>query len=79
PDESYARSAPDDRPWSTNYKGLGTKFPHPISGGAQTPSKGYYDAMLWTPYGDLLTLDFVKAAIEGENLGSNPAGVPDLL
>lgn len=79
PEEAYARSAPDDRPWSTNYKGLGTKFPHPISGGATEPGRGYYDAMLWTPYGDLLTLDFVKALIEGENLGQNPAGVPDLL
>jgi len=35
--------------------------------------------MMWTPWGDLLTLDFVKAAIEGESLGNNPAGVPDLL
>jgi predicted AlkP superfamily pyrophosphatase or phosphodiesterase len=79
PEEAYARSAPDDRPWSTNYKGLGTKFPHPVSGGAKEPNKSYYDAMLWTPLGDQLTLDFVKAAIEGEDLGNNPAGVPDLL
>lgn len=79
PDAAYARSAPDDRPWSTNYKGLGTKFPHPISGGADKPGKSYYDAMLWTPYGDLLTLDFVKVAVAGENLGKNPAGVPDIL
>lgn len=79
PAEAYARSVPDDRPWSTNYKGLGTKFPHPISGGADKPNRSYYDAMLWTPYGDLLTLDFVKAAVEGENLGNNPAGVPDIL
>lgn len=79
PEEAYARSAPDDRPWSKNYKGLGTKFPHPISGGAKEPGKGYYDAMMWTPYGDNLMLDFVKAAIKGEQLGKNPAGVPDLL
>ena len=79
PEDAYARSVPDDRPWSTNYKGLGTKFPHPIGGGANEPNKNYYDAMLWTPFGDLLTLDFVKAVIEGENLGNNPAGVPDLL
>ena len=79
PDEAYDRSAPDDRPWSKNYKGLGTKFPHPISGGSDKPSSGYYDAMIWTPYGDNLTLDFVKAAIGGEQLGKNPAGVPDLL
>ena len=79
PEEAYARSAPDDRPWTTNYKGLGTRFPHAISGGADQPNKSYYDAMLWTPYGDDLTLDFVKAAVEGENLGQNPAGVPDIL
>lgn len=79
PEEAYARSAPDDRPWSTNYKGLGTKFPHAISGGATEPNKSYYDAMLWSPYGDNLMLDFVKAAVKGENLGKNPAGVPDLL
>ena len=33
----------------------------------------------WSAFGDLLTFDFIKAAIEGENLGSNPAGVPDIL
>src|SRR5690606_17594323 len=68
PEEAYARSVPDDRPWSTNYKGLGTKFPHPISGGATEPSKSYYDATMWSPYGDNLMLDFVKAAVKGENL-----------
>jgi predicted AlkP superfamily pyrophosphatase or phosphodiesterase len=35
--------------------------------------------MIWTPFGDLLTLDFAKAAIEGENIGKNPAGVADIL
>jgi arylsulfatase A-like enzyme len=32
-----------------------------------------------TPFGDEATLDFARAAIEGENLGRNPAGVPDIL
>ena len=79
PEEAYARSTSDDRPWTTKYKELGTRFPHPIVGGAKEPGKAYYDAMMWTPFGDLLTFDFVKAAIEGENLGNNPAGVPDIL
>jgi hypothetical protein len=35
--------------------------------------------MMWSAFGDLLTFDFVKAAIEGENLGGNRAGVPDIL
>jgi predicted AlkP superfamily pyrophosphatase or phosphodiesterase len=79
PEEAYARSTFDDRPWTTKAKGLGTRFPHATSGGATKPDKAYYDAMMWTPSGDLLTLDFVKAVIEGESLGSNPAGVPDIL
>ena len=74
PEEAYARSTSDDRPWTTRYKGLGSRFPHATTGGATKPDKAYYDAMMWTPWGDLLTLDFVKAAIEGENLGNNPAG-----
>jgi hypothetical protein len=79
PEEAYARSVPDDRPWSTNYKGLGTRFPIASAGDPKEPNAAYYDTMIWTPFGDLLTLDFVKAAIEGENLGSNPAGAPDIL
>jgi len=78
PQEAYARSTLDDRPWSTKAKDIGTRFPHAISGGAKEPDKSYYDAMMWTPYGDLLTFDFVKAALEGENLGNNPAGAPDI-
>lgn len=79
PEEAYARSTSDDRPWTTRTKGLGSRFPHATAGGAEKPDKAHYDAMMWSPFGDLLTLDFVKAAIEGEGLGSNPAGVPDVL
>jgi predicted AlkP superfamily pyrophosphatase or phosphodiesterase len=79
PQEAYARSTLDDRPWSMKAKDIGTRFPHGISGGAKEPDKSYYDAMMWTPYGDLLTLDFIKAALEGENLGNNLAGAPDIL
>ncbi|USX16722.1 alkaline phosphatase family protein [Oxalobacteraceae bacterium OTU3CAMAD1] len=40
---------------------------------------GYYNNLKTGPFLDQLTLDFAQAAIEGENLGRNPAGVPDLL
>ncbi|MGD9509030.1 MAG: alkaline phosphatase family protein, partial [Geminicoccaceae bacterium] len=79
PEETYARSVPDDRPWSTEYKGLGTKFPHPVNGGADAPGAKYYDAVIWSPFGDEMMLDFAKAAVVGEDLGNNPAGVADLL
>ncbi len=32
-----------------------------------------------SPWGQTITFDMAKAAIEGENLGNNPAGVPDFL
>lgn len=81
PEDAYARSVADDEPWIVNYKGLGVSFPHSINGGsdAAKPGKPYYDATMWSPFGDDLMLDFVKAAVKGEKLGSNPAGVPDLL
>ena len=34
PEEAYARSTSDDRPWTTRYKGLGSRFPHATAGGA---------------------------------------------
>jgi len=79
PEDAYARSVPDERPWSVNYKGLGTRFPLASAGDAQEPNPAYYDRVMWTPFGDRLTLDFTKAAIEGENLGNNPSGAPDIL
>src|SRR5207247_9056362 len=67
------------RPWTTTDQHLGTRFPHLRGCGAKEPSKAYYAAMMRAPFGDLLTFDFVKATIEGENPGNNPAGVPDIL
>src|SRR4051812_18578054 len=52
PQAAYARSTSDDRPWTTRYKGLGSRFPHATAGGATSPDKAYYDAMMWTPFGD---------------------------
>ncbi|WP_426343509.1 alkaline phosphatase family protein [Pseudoduganella sp. R-32] len=39
----------------------------------------YYKRLKASPFLDELTVEFAQAAIEGENLGKNPAGVPDLL
>jgi predicted AlkP superfamily pyrophosphatase or phosphodiesterase len=43
------------------------------------PDADYYNALRGSPFLDELTLEFARAAIVGENLGRNPAGVPDLL
>jgi hypothetical protein len=76
PEPAYARSIADGQPWFPNYRGMGNRIPMALGG---KPDAAYYGAIMGTPYGDELTLEFARAAIEGENLGRNPAGVPDLL
>lgn len=39
----------------------------------------YYKKLRESPFLDELTMEFAQAAIDGEKLGKNPAGVPDLL
>jgi hypothetical protein len=73
-ESAYARSIPDGEPWFLNYRGMGNRFPFVLPAGG-----AYYGALIRTPYGDVATLDFARAAIEGENLGRNTAGVTDIL
>ena len=76
PEPAYSRSIADGQKWFPNYRGMGNRIPMTLGG---KPDAAYYGAIMGTPYGDELTLEFARAAIEGENLGRNPAGVPDLL
>ena len=78
PESAYARSIADGQAWFPNYRGMGNHLPFVLPGADGKPA-AYYGRLLGTPYGDLATLDFARAAIEGENLGRNPAGVADLL
>ena len=78
PETAYARSIADGQAWFPNYRGMGNRFPFVLPG-ADGKSAAYYGSLMGTPYGDLATLDFARAAIEGESLGRNAAGVPDLL
>jgi len=75
PDAAYARSMPEGQPWYRPFVGGAAKFPYPLPKDA----KSYYQQLTRTPFGDEATLEFARAAIEGEALGKNPAGVPDLL
>jgi hypothetical protein len=76
PEPAYSRSIADGQKWFPNYRGMGSKIPMTLAG---KPDAAYYGSVMGTPYGDELTLEFARAAIEGENLGRNPASVPDLL
>jgi predicted AlkP superfamily pyrophosphatase or phosphodiesterase len=76
-DAAYATDAPDElypaTPSSPN------RFPFAFYSDSGAMDAEYYNRLKTSPFLDELTLDFAKAAIEGEQLGSNPAGVPDLL
>ena len=75
PEAAYARSVPEGQPWQRPFVGGARTFPFTLPADPKT----YYAQLMRTPFGDETTLDFARAAIEGENLGRNPAGVPDIL
>ncbi len=71
PEAAYARSVPDSQPW---YGTRGGKLP--MAMGAATdaaPTPAFYGALLRSPFGDALSLDFARAAIAGEGLGRDEA------
>lgn len=77
PDAAYVNDAPDDlypaTPTSPN------RFPFAFYSDSGAIDADYYNRLKTSPFLDELTLDFARAAVEGEQLGNNPAGVPDLL
>lgn len=74
-DSAYADDAPDPAPSATSPNRFAFTF-HSESG---APAADYYARLKTSPAVDELTLDFARAAIEGENLGSNASGATDLL
>ena len=74
PDAAYARSMVEGQPWHRPFVGGSRTFPFVLPKDAS-----YYAQLTRTPFGDEATLEFARAAIEGENLGRNPAGVTDIL
>ncbi len=65
---TYLQSAPDDNPYEGLYSGSSTPtFPVKTSG----MFSRNYDIIRTTPYGNTITADFAKAAIENEQLGKD--------
>ncbi len=76
-DSAYANDASDEL--LVNPKETEKRFPFSYTSKSGKPDAEYYGKLPLSPYLDELTLDFARAAIEGEKLGQNPAGVPDVL
>ncbi|MHC4302140.1 MAG: alkaline phosphatase family protein, partial [Planctomycetota bacterium] len=65
---TYLLSGQDDRPYEVDLKGYGRVFPHPF-GKSDHPL--FYTRLIVSPVGDQLTLDFSKALIQAEKLGTD--------
>lgn len=76
-DSAYARDARDDlvpaKPGARNT------FPFAYYSDSGSLDGDYYSRLKSGPFLDELTLEFARAAVDGEQLGRNPAGVPDIL
>ncbi len=64
-DAAYARSVPDGQPWYN----AGGKLPMVMGEKEDKPNRKFYEALLRSPFTDTLTLEFARAAIDGEGLG----------
>lgn len=76
-DSAYANDASDD--FYPAKPGVRNRFPFSYYSESGNLDADYYNRLKTGPFLDELTLDFARAAVAGENLGKNPAGVPDLL
>lgn len=74
PESAYARSLPDRQTWFAKGGSLPMAMNAPDD---EAPGPVYYGALLRSPFGDALALDFARAAIDGEQLGQDD--VPDIL
>jgi predicted AlkP superfamily pyrophosphatase or phosphodiesterase len=72
-DSAYSQSLPDEQKWYAK----GGKLPKKMGEGQDKPGPLFYGALLPSPFGDQLTLEFARAAIAGEGLGKDDA--PDIL
>jgi arylsulfatase A-like enzyme len=74
-DAAYADDAPFPEPSTKSPN----RFPFMFYSESGVPDADYYSRIKMSPAVDELTLDFAQAAVEGEQLGSNPTGATDIL
>lgn len=65
PINSYTQSTSDEKTYESNFASSGPSFPHMTA----DIQKDKYNVLRSTPYGNTLTMEMAKAAIEGERLG----------
>lgn len=73
PEMAYARSVPDGQPWFAR----GGRLPQVMGEGHDVPGPAFYASLYRSPFLDALSLEFARAALDGEELGRDDA--PDIL
>ncbi|MFZ6767320.1 alkaline phosphatase family protein [Undibacterium sp. Di26W] len=76
-DAAYANDANDNL--LSDADAEDKRFPFTYTSKSGKPDADYYGKLNTSPFLDEMTLDFARAAVEGEKLGQNSAGVPDVL
>jgi len=76
-ESAYKQSSPDGASWQVD--GAMAKLPMFFGNSAPdaTPTRAFYARLLQSPFGNEITLNFARAAIQGEALGVDSA--PDIL
>jgi predicted AlkP superfamily pyrophosphatase or phosphodiesterase len=76
-DSAYATDADDSFYPAT--AGATNRFPFTFNSKSGSIDSDYFKRLKTSPFLDELTLEFARAAVQGERLGNNPNGVTDLL
>lgn len=72
---AYLRSGPDRV--AAEHDGVAVEFPHVFDDGKPETRAAFAKQLLWTPFGDEMSLAFARALVDAEQLGADE--VPDVL
>lgn len=70
PESAYQRSVPDSQPWYRK-DGNADRLPAVMGEGSEVPGQRFYSTLIASPFLDELTLNFARAALQGEALGQS--------
>ncbi len=70
PEAAYQRSVPDSQPWYRK-DGNADRLPAVMGNGSDAPGQRFYSTLIASPFMDEITLNFARAALQGESLGQS--------
>lgn len=77
PEEAYKVSMPEGFAGVSDARGLAATFPKPLSEPGKPADRDYYNHLILTPFGNAMTFDLAKLAVQDEELGQDI--YPDIL